>query len=123
MGKGYENILSKSQLLKPQYEPDGYRFTYYTFSALFSGEDHGISWSEFRRKYMEFGGDGFYAASKLIHQEPAFRDRKIGRGITPIAEKLQRNLMNFTTNQANAEERNIQLEALSKTLKYYGEYA
>ena len=32
---------------------------------------------------MDFGGDGIYAASKLIHQEPAFYKNNIGYGETP----------------------------------------
>jgi perosamine synthetase len=121
MGKDYESALMKSELLTPQYEPDGYTYTYYTFSAKFNGDLHGIKWAEFRRKYIEFGGDGMYAASKLLHQEPAFRDRKIGRGDTPVAVDLQKSLMNFTTNQANKEEREIQICALNKTLHYFGD--
>ena len=62
---------------------------------------HGIEWEDFRKKYMDFGGDGIYAASKLIHQEPAFKNNNIGYGKTPVAEGLQKSLMNFTTNQAN----------------------
>ncbi len=121
MGIAYQNTIRNSSLLKGQYEPDGFYYTYYTFSAKFTGEEKGILWADFRKKYMEFGGDGIYAASKLQHQEPAFRDGKIGYGETPVAVDLQRKLMNFTTNQANAEERNIQIEALNKTLNYFGD--
>lgn len=123
MGKDYEAVLSKSNLLTPQFEPDGYFYTYYTFSAKFNGVENGISWADFRKKYFEFGGDGIYAASKLLHQEPAFRDRNIGYGDTPTAVKLQRSLMNFTTNQADAEERSIQIASLRKTLQYFGDSA
>ena len=70
---------------------------------------------------MSFGGDGIYAASRLLHQEPAFKNNKIGRGDTPVAVELQKKLMNFTTNQANADERKIQSETLRKTLNYFGE--
>ena len=28
------------------------------------------------KKYIENGGDGIYAASKLLYQEPAFRKKK-----------------------------------------------
>jgi dTDP-4-amino-4,6-dideoxygalactose transaminase len=121
MGDGYRAVLSKSKLLVSQHEPKGYFYSYYTFSAKYCGQEHGISWYDFRAKHMENGGDGIFAAAKLLHQEPAFRDRKIGHGETPVAVGLQKRLMNFTTNQANKEERNIQLEALSKTLKYFGE--
>ncbi len=123
MGTAFTKTLAKSALLKSQFEPKGYYYSYYTFSARFMGEAQGIKWADFRLKFMEFGGDGMYAASKLLHQEPAFRDRKIGRGETPVAVGLQRQLMNFTTNQANAEEREIQIEALRKTLKHYGDVA
>ncbi len=121
MGLAYTDALENSELLTPQRVIEGYYHTYYTFSAKFSGESLGVKWEEFRKKYMEFGGDGIYAASMLQHQEPVFRDRKIGYGETPVAVDLQRNLMNFTTNQANAEERNIQAEAMLKTLKYFGD--
>ena len=29
--------------------------------------------------------------------------------------------MNFTTNQANKDERDMQIEAMNKTLKYFGD--
>jgi perosamine synthetase len=121
MGLDYTEALIKSELLTPQHVVDGDYHTYYTFSARFDGDKLGVKWEEFRKKYMQFGGDGIFAASKLLHQEPVFRDKKIGYGDTPIAEKLQKTLMNFTTNQANADERSIQIEALRKTLKYFGD--
>jgi perosamine synthetase len=121
MGDAYKMALNKSKLLIPQFEPEGYFYTYYTFSAKFNGDQHGISWYDFRKKYIEFGGDGIYSASKLQHQEPAFRDAKIGYGETPIAVDLQNRLMNFTTNQSCEEERSIQIDALYNTLKYFGD--
>ncbi|MDB4139822.1 DegT/DnrJ/EryC1/StrS family aminotransferase [Candidatus Thioglobus sp.] len=121
MGLEFTAILDKSSLLSAQFEPDGYFYTYYTFSAKFNGAEHGVSWADFRKKFMEFGGDGMYAASKLLHQEPAFRDRKIGWGETPVVVDLQKKLMNFTTNQANAEDRAVQIDSLRKTLSFYGD--
>ena len=41
--------------------------------------------------------------------------------IIRVAEELQNTLMNFTTNQANTEEREVQIEALRKTQKYFGD--
>ncbi len=120
-GKAYESALANSTLLTPQFEPAGYFYTYYTFSANFNGEENGVTWEDFRKKYMENGGDGIYAASKLLYQEPAFRDRKIGYGKAPVAENLQSRLMNFTTNQASQEEVEIQIDSLRKTLAYFGD--
>lgn len=120
-GLSYKKALINSELLKPQKEMNGYYHTYYTFSAKFNGLEHGIHWSDFRKKYIEFGGDGIYAASKLIHQEPAFKNNNIGYGETPVAVDLQKNLMNFTTNQANEFELEIQMNALVQTLNFFGD--
>ena len=121
MGLAYTEVLVNSELLTPQRVLDGYYHTYYTFSAKFNGEKLGVTWEEFRKKYIELGGDGIYAASKLQHQEPVFRDRNIGYGETPVAVDLQKNLMNFTTNQANEEDRNIQIEVMRRTQQYFGD--
>ena len=40
---------------------------------------------------MENGGDGIFAAAKLLNQVPVFRDRKIGYGETLVAIELQKN--------------------------------
>jgi len=121
-GLAYTKAILNSELLTAQHVNKGYTNTYYTFSAKFNGVQHGVKWEEFRKKYMELGGDGIYAASKLIHQEPAFYKNNIGYGETPVAEDLQKRLMNFTTNQANEYEREIQIDAMHETLKYFGDY-
>ena len=121
MGEAYRAVLSKSKLLRPQVQPEDYYYTYYTFSSKFCGEEQGISWYDFRKKHMEYGGDGIFAAAKLLHQEPALRDNQIGRGGTPVAVDLQKRLMNFTTNQADESERDVQVNSLSKALKFYGD--
>ncbi len=121
MAKAYDAILEKSSLLTPQKVQEGFYHTYYTYSAKFNGSDHGIEWSDFRKKYMEYKGDGIYAAAQIQSNEPAFKNNKIGSGETPIASNLQKKLMNFTTNQSSQEERMIQSEALEKTLKYFGD--
>ena len=54
---------------------------------------------------MTYGGDGIYAASRLIHQEPAIKKYKIGKCYkscsnncllacqgTPVAKKLQKDV-------------------------------
>lgn len=115
----YLSCIKNNKLLTPQKQLDNYKYTYYTFSAKFEGDKYGITWKEFRKKYMEFGGDGIYAASKLLYQEPIFRNLKIGRGVAPVAEELQSRLMNFTTNQKNEKERKKQRQALLQVLDYY----
>jgi len=119
MAEEYQKVIKNSTLFIPQKEQNGYKNTYYTFAARFLGKDYGISWYDFRKKYIEFGGDGIYAAHQLVYNEPCFRDNKIGYGKTPIAEKLQKELMLFTTNQKNDIERQIQIDALKKTLEFF----
>ena len=72
-----------------------------------------------RKKYIQNGGDGIYAAWKTVNNEPCFKDSNIGWGDVPIAEELQKNIMQFTTNQKNKFERNNQFTALIKTLNYF----
>jgi len=119
MAEEYLEIMKSSAIFVPQRVLKGYKNTYWTFAARFLSKDNGISWKEFRKKYMEFGGDGIYAAHQLVYNEPCFRNNKIGKGNTPVAEKLQRELMLFTTNQMNAQERDIQINALEKTLRFF----
>jgi len=134
MAKEYERIMSKSKFFKVQKIKKKFKHTFYTYSAKFLGKKYGIDWLDFRKKYMSFGGDGIYAASKLLHQEPIFKKLKIGQcfmscrkkcGIscinTPVASDLQKKMMNFTTNQSNQKERNKQISALKKTLLFFGE--
>ena len=121
MGLGYLSVIKKLNLdlLIPQLTPKGYTNSYYTFACKFNGEKYGITWQEFRKKYIEFGGDGIYAAWQLVYNEPCFKNNKIGWGRTPTAEKLQRNIMQFTCNQSNKQEMLSQMNCLQKTLEYY----
>ncbi len=121
MGNSYRKTIidSNTDILIPQFVPENFIHSYYTFGALFNGKKYGIEWQEFRKKYMEMGGDGIYAACQTLNNEPAFKNNKIGRGEVPTAENLQKNLMQFTANQKNEEERKVQINALEKTLKFF----
>jgi perosamine synthetase len=119
MGQEYMESIKNSELFIPQLVQSGYANTYYTFAARFMGDKYGISWYDFRKKYMEFGGDGIYAATKTINNEPCFQNNKIGYGDAPISEMLQKQLMLFTTNQMNEVEREIQINAMQKTLDFF----
>ena len=118
MGQQYLEVLSDSKLFFPQKTQDGFKNTYWTFAAKFLGDDFGIGWQEFRKKYIEFGGDGIYAAHQLVYNEPCFKNYYKSSN-TPVAEDLQKQLMLFTTNQKDENERNIQINALEKTLRFF----
>ncbi len=124
---------SKSNILIPQKVPKDYIHSYYTFAALFNGKSRGVRWSDFRKKFLNFGGDGIYSAWQTVNNEPCFyKARKkglysgsmkisnsYGWGETPVAVKLQKNIMQFTTNQKNSNEIKKQILALKKTIEYY----
>ncbi len=115
-------ILRDNKNLIPQKIPKNAFSTYYTLAVrLISKNKKKLNWRSFRKKFMQYGGDGIYAASRLIHQEPAIKKRKIGKksNYTPVAKQLQKQLLLFTTNQRNQKEINIQTRALKKTLNYF----
>ena len=132
MARMYKDVLiaTKCDWLRPQVTPSGDRNVYYAFVARFLRDD--VKWREFRSKYIENGGDGIYAAWTLCYQEDSIEDvKRILRsnhladrmvtesGICPIAERIQPQIMQFTTNQKDDEEMLRQAEALYKTIKYF----
>ena len=142
MGKKYADAIRKTgcDWIIPQHTPKGYQNSYYIFSARFEGEKKlGISWYDFRKKYMEFGGDGIYAAWALVYNEPAIqlvsRDGRYNPTITkrqaftprdflrrvhcPVAEEIQPKLLQFTTNQKDTKEMNRQASVLKKTIQFF----
>jgi perosamine synthetase len=138
MGAKYLEAVKGSDLLTPQKTPKGFKNSYWTFVTRFNGGKKGIGWYDFRKKYIEFGGDGIYAAWALIYNEPVIGlINKTGRlhpdipgqaislkGFLkepkcPNAEFLQPRLLQFTTNQNTVAEMNRQRDILKKTLKFF----
>jgi perosamine synthetase len=104
--------------------------SYYTFAARFMRRD--IKWEDLRKKHIEYGGDGIYAAWVLTYQEDSIPEIKrllkslgldnrinTAGGNCPNAELIQPQLMQFTTNQKDEAEMKVQQEALSKAIKYF----
>lgn len=130
MAKMYLEIISECSWLQPQRAHEGDRHSYYTFALRFLRDD--VAWEDFRKKHVENGGDGIYAAWALLYQEDSIPDINVrlesmglgGRlltdaGICPNAEKIQPQLMQFTTNQKDEEEMKVQADALYKTIQFF----
>ncbi|MBG0775020.1 MAG: DegT/DnrJ/EryC1/StrS family aminotransferase [Desulfovibrionaceae bacterium] len=130
IGKLYLDAASGCDWLVPQHTPEGWRNTYWTFTCAFERDD--LSWQDFRKKYMEFGGDGIYAAWALSYLEPviasgAFKRRAPAyfdhldypEGLCPVAERLQPRLMQFVTNYGSVEEAEPYAEALAKAVRHF----
>ena len=125
--------------LIPQKNPPGYVNSYYTFAARYEGESAvGVNWYDFRKKFIEYGKDGIYAAWALVYKEPSIiLANEKGRFFAevpdqapylkgcipnpncPVAEKLQPKLMQFPANQGTEIEMDEQAEALFKTIRFF----
>ena len=135
----YSAAIQGCAYLVPQQVPNDYVNSYYTFAMLYEGQESmGVPWVDFRRKYIELGGDGFYAAWQVTYNEPAVRDMAFygkgcpvhcplyegpkvewGPGLCPVADRLQPKLMQLKTNYGNLEEAERKADALSRTIDYY----
>ena len=130
VAKMYEEIISACNYLIPQQTPDGYLNTYWCYSAKYIRQD--VSWYQFRDKYMEFGGDGIYASWALLYDETLFTSKaykKIAphyydqldfeKGICPVAEEIQPQIMQFVNNYGSIEEAEPKIKALAKTINFF----
>jgi len=130
----FEEAISECAWLTKQRTPSHCENAYW--AAAFKLDTSIVSWNEFRQRYMEFGGDGIYAAWKLTYQEPAFRDRNfLGRekiidmfggyechdGLCPVAEELQKSLLLFKTNYWSDARAKEQAEILQRTWRSFEE--
>lgn len=134
----YRKALLGCDYLVPQRIPKGFRNTCWTFALRFEGEKRGISWYDFRKKFMEYGGDGIYSAWALVYNEPIMQlihtkgrffpdlpnQAKHFKGYLkgvhcPNAEKLQPKIMQFTANQGIEKDMDVQIAALKKAIAFF----
>ena len=112
--------------LIPQKTPETWVHSYWTFVCRLA-EGLPFTWHDFRRKYMEVGGDGFYGAWALNYLEPALRGKRFSEeqlqvfepGLCPVAERLQPRLMQFKTNYTNLERRKKAADAMRLTIEHF----
>ena len=123
--------------LRPQKTPEGYVHSYWALPVRLTHKS--VAWTDFRKKYMELGGDGIYAAWKLSYMEPMFQEatrdfsgkervieatykgtlQKWQKGLCPVAEKVQPQILAFKTNYWDWSRAEAQAEVLKKTIKHF----
>ena len=126
-GKSLEDAVVGCSWLTPQHVPADCKHAYWTFVCRLH-EDAPCTWQEFRGKFLQLGGDPFYAAWALTYHEPAFHDSpdaekygwKQSQGLCPVAEKIQPRLMQFKTNYFDSDRRDRATEALRQTIAFWG---
>lgn len=126
----YAEAVKGADYLVPQFVPEGYKNAYWCYSVKFTHPD--VSWQDFRFKYIDFGGDGIYAAWRLLYQEtlvtsgkwkelcpPLYGNIEFPAGYCPNAEIVQQQIMQFVNNYGSVEEAEPKVEALRKTIEYF----
>ena len=126
--------MNQSDLFQQQYVSEDCDHSYFTLGVAYNGfEKYGITWQDFREKYVSFGGDGFYGAWSVPYLEPLiaernfvdrcpdiYKDIRYEKGLCPVAESIQPKLMQFKTNYRSIGLAKEKAEALKKTIKFYG---
>jgi perosamine synthetase len=128
----YEEVIEDTDWLLPQFVGDDHKCSYWTYAVRLMHPF--ITWKEFRDRYVANGGDGFYAAWRLTYLEPMMTQRSLlkrdkfisgknlrryKKGLCPIAEELQGQLLQFKTNYWNDEDAKKQIQALNKTIEFF----
>lgn len=127
-------VMKQAKWFTPQLTPADCTNAYWGYAGKIN--DDSIVWTDVYNKFVENGGPGFYAAWKLSYQEPflqnldlmgrenympGYKDMKFPvTGLCPNAEALQPRLMLMKTNYFDKDELARDLEALDKTIRYFG---
>ena len=128
IGKIFKDAVEGFEWFNPQYVGDDYESSYWAFACRLETEH--VSWYDFRRKFLNEGGDKYYGAWKLTYLEPLFKNRMFRQrkdiirsdyknGLCPNAEALQPQIKQFKTNYMSIEEATKQAEILNSTLRFF----
>lgn len=124
----FDQVVSETDLLQRQAEPDGYQNSYWSYSVVLQTDNPEIDWYRFRDLFQKNGGDGYYAAWLLAYDEPLFRNviqkwdgvwQQYRVGLCPTAEYLQKRMIQFKTNYWDLAEAEQQAEILKKTIAQF----
>lgn len=124
----FDEVIKGNSLLRRQYEPAGYKNTYWSYSVILNTEKPETDWYRFKDLFQKNGGDGFYAAWKLSYMEPVFLNiiqnwedvwQTYKTGLCPNAEYLQPRMIQMKTNYWDLDEAERQAKILAKVIKEF----
>lgn len=122
--KLYAEAVDGCNWLTPQFVPEGYIHSYWTYVLKLETDIIDFSWHDFRKAFLEEGGERFYAAWILTYLEPVlngmeFPDNgiKYVKGLCPVAERTQPRLIQLKTNFEDMKHAKSQADALSRTIE------
>jgi len=128
VAKMFAEAVDDCNWIVPQYEPEGYKNSHYTFSFEYKGSDMlGITWREFYQMYVDMGGDGFYSACVVPYLEPVFQNNEkynqvYKQGMCPVAEDLQKKIMQFKTNYRSLSVAQEKADILKELINKLGRF-
>jgi perosamine synthetase len=111
----YLRVIKNIEFIIPQSVPHNYTHSYYSLACKW--EHPSISWFEFRDKFIELGGSGFYGACSIPYQEPLMVNLNL-KGGCPIAEQVQSKIMQFKTNDTDESIINKEITAFEKAINW-----
>jgi perosamine synthetase len=125
--------MSGCDYLVPQKVPTEYTHSYYTLGVIYEGQESiGVSWEDFRKAYVEAGGDGIYGAWSVPYLEPMVAERRFAnrcpgvyekvsypQGLCPVAEKIQPKIMQFKTNYRDTTIAEKKADILKKVIRKF----
>lgn len=129
----FVEAMEGCNFLIPQKTQEDCVNSYYSLGVRYLGEEQlGISWQDFRKEYVEMGGDGYYGAWSVPYLEPVISERtfekrlpsvyenvKYGEGLCPVAEKIQKQIMQIKTNYRDLELAKQKADVLYRMMKKY----
>lgn len=128
------DAISECEYLIPQENLPGTENSYYAIGMTYEGEGAiGVPWAEFRKTYVDMGGDGFYGAWSVPYLEPVmtkntFVERlpqiygsiSYNIGLCPNAEAIQPKIMQFKANYRDLKLAKQKADVLRKVIKKFG---
>lgn len=128
------DAISDCEYLIPQKNLPGTVNSYYAIGMTYEGEEAiGVPWAEFRRTYVEMGGDGFYGAWSVPYLEPVIKEGTFAKrllsvygnisyqpGLCPNAESIQPKIMQFKANYRDLELAKQKADVLKQVIKKFG---
>ena len=138
----YEQVIreEKCEWLVPPHVPAGCEHTYWAYTCRLEEKKLGADWREFRKTFIEKGGDGLYGLWTPVHLEPIFQSlvfygarerapnfdpryrgavKAYRAGDHPVAENIRRSLCLFKTGMQTLEKVRSQVDALRAAIRHY----
>lgn len=136
----YDEIVSSCDWLIPQFVPQDYVNSYFAYTCRINTDIVDCDFRIFRKKFIEFGGDGLYSAWYPVHLEPVFRKmnfygdsykaphfhelykgnvKSYNVGDCPVTEKIQPALIQLKTSYTSWEKALEQADVLKRTIEFF----